>query len=410
MRRILVSPEYVAADGRSLGPKVGHVRHHSHMMYTLCILAFIFAVHFSLPTYVSSSFLKTMTTESTVGILYILSAVGVAIGYLVSHRIIRRFKTYHAMMGLCLLQLVVTYGIATAGSIYIIGTLFVLSSSLASIIGYIIDVIVETNSTHANTGRIRGLYMTAFNFGWVAAPIMATSLVGDSNEYRYVYLASCGILVPLIYLIWSNFRGFHDTRYTELSIHDTVIKILKDVDLRKIFSANIILNTFYAWMVIYTPIYLHSTLGFSWEDIGVIFTVMLVPFVILEIPLGKIADTRMGEKELMTLGFIIMGVFTVSLAYIPQLSVLWWAVMLFMTRVGAATAELMMETYFFKKIATRDVSMLSLFRVTRQAAYVLAPLITGIGLTFVENRMLFVILGIVTACGAFYSLRIKDTN
>lgn len=408
--RALISPEHMTEDGRHIGASVKIPRHNTSMLYTLCILAFIFAVHFSLPTYITSSFLKTMAPENVVGILYTLAAVGVTIGYLIAHKIIRRFKTYHSMMGLCLVQLAVTYGLAMSSNIYAAGTLFILSSTAASVIGYIIDIIVETNSTHANTGRVRGIYMTAFNFGWVVAPILATSLVGDNNEYKYVFLASCAMLMPLIYILRSNFRGFHDASYTELSIHDTILRILRNKNLVKIFAGNIILNTFYAWMIIYTPIYLHTNLGFGWDDIGVIFTIMLIPFVLLEVPLGKIADTKLGEKELLTVGFLITGIATVMLAYIPQQSVVWWAIMLFMTRVGAAMTELMMETYFFKKIATRDVSMLSLFRVTRQAAYIFAPLITGISLTIVEDRMLFVIIGIVTAIGALFSLGIKDTN
>lgn len=410
MRRLYKEDENRAQGDSSIISNTSSARHNSRMLYTLCILAFIFAMHFSLPTYVTSSFLKTMTSESNVGILYILSAVGVAIGYLISHRILRRFKTYNSMMALCLAQLVVTFGITLSNNIWIVGTLFILSSIQACLIGYIIDVIVEANSTHSNTGRVRGIYMTAFNFGWIAAPILATSLVGDNNEYKYVFLAACGMMVPLIYILRNNFHGFHDAKYTHLSVHDTWLKIVQNKSLRLIFIANTLLNTFYAWMIIYTPIYLHSDLGLAWDDIGVIFTIMLVPFVILEVPLGKLADTKFGEKELMTTGFVFAGVATILLAFVPGQSVFLWALMLFLTRVGACTAEFMIETYFFKQIETRDVSMLSLFRVTRQTAYIFAPIITSVGLIFVDNRELFIILGIITALGAVFSLRIKDTN
>ena len=41
-------------------------------------------------------------------------------------------------------------------------------------------------------------------------------------------------------------------------------------------------------MIIYTPIYLHEHLLLGWDQIGFIFTIMLLPFIILEFPLGNI--------------------------------------------------------------------------------------------------------------------------
>ena len=102
-------------------------------------------------------------------------------------------------------------------------------------------------------------------------------------------------------------------------------------------------------MVIYTPIYLHEYIGFGWDKIGIIFSIMLLPFVILDFPLGKLSD-KIGEKKMLMAGFLIM---TSSVLAIPLMTepLLWlWAVILFMTRVGAATIESLSESYFFKVI------------------------------------------------------------
>ena len=80
---------------------------------------------------------------------------------------------------------------------------------------------------------------------------------------------------------------------------------------------------------------------------------MLLPFVILDFPLGKLSD-KIGEKKMLMAGFLIM---TSSVLAIPLMTepLLWlWAVILFMTRVGAATIESLSESYFFKVIKKRN--------------------------------------------------------
>ena len=63
-------------------------------------------------------------------------------------------------------------------------------------------------------------------------------------------------------------------------------------------------------MVIYTPIYLHEHIGLPWSDIGIIFTIMLLPFVLFEFPAGKLADGKWGEKEPPIIGIILIAVST----------------------------------------------------------------------------------------------------
>ena len=84
--------------------------------------------------------------------------------------------------------------------------------------------------------------------------------------------------------------------------------------------------------------------------------------------------------------------------------------MLFITRVGAAIAEVMIETYFFKKVDDKNPEILGMFRVTRPISYFIAPIITIVGLTYITNPYLFLILGILCLLTLYPILTIKDTN
>jgi len=163
-------------------------------------------------------------------------------------------------------------------------------------------------------------------------------------------------------------------------------------------------------MVIYTPIYLHDYLHFGWEQIGLIFTVMLVPFVLVDFPLGQLSD-KIGEKKLLLAGFSITILFTLLIPLIT-LPIVWlWAAILFGTRVGAATIEVMAESYFFKEVREKNSDEISFFRNTYPLSFVIAPLVAIPVLLFVPHfKYLFFVLAAIMLVGLLLALRLRDVK
>jgi MFS family permease len=185
----------------------------------------------------------------------------------------------------------------------------------------------------------------------------------------------------------------------------------KNSDYVKLFTANTILQIFYSWMVVYSIVYLNKVIGFDWASIGIILTVMLIPFPIIEWPLGKLADMKYGEKEMMTMSFALLGLSTMALATITSNNLFLWSLALFITRIGAAGAEIMIETYFFKTVKPEDSGLLGFFRITRSLSYFIAPLVTGISLIFSKDQsFIFIILGIICLLAMIPSWTIRDTK
>jgi hypothetical protein len=89
--------------------------------------------------------------------------------------------------------------------------------------------------------------------------------------------------------------------------------------------------------------------------------------------------------------------------------VLIWASALFVTRIGASVAEVMMEAYFFKKVSPENADLLTSFRITRYGAYIFAPAITAIGLYYgLSDAQLFIVLSLIVLWALRYSLTITD--
>lgn len=384
--------------------------HSSHHLYTFCIIGFIFTLQASLPTYINSSFLNTLTSENVVSILYILSSVGTIIAFLTYHHVLNVFGNYKSTISLACIQIILLACLIWAKNILVVGPAFVLTLIVISMLGLGIDIFLEDNTATQETGGVRGIFLTAVNAAWVIAPLIVGMLIDGGENYRLIYAAALILILPFMYLLRKNFKNFVDPHYSHATVKATAHKVFHSRDLKKIFTANLILQSFYAWMVIYTPIYLNKYVGFDWEQIGLIFTIMLLPFVLVDYPLGKLADKKYGEAEIMSIGFLILGVSTIALAYIDGPHVLIWTIVLFLTRIGAATVEMMIETYFFKKVPEKDLNVLGFFRITRPTAYIIAPIIATVALSTVGHQLMFIVIGVLCLCGLYFSLTIHDTN
>jgi MFS family permease len=163
-------------------------------------------------------------------------------------------------------------------------------------------------------------------------------------------------------------------------------------------------------MIIYTPIYLHTYIGFAWDKIGIIFSIMLLPFVILDFPLGKLSD-KIGEKKMLLFGFVIICLSTLVIPFINTPTLWLWAFVLLLTRIGAATIETMSESYFFKYISEENIDLISFFRNTGPLSFIIGPALAIPVLLFIPSfQYIFFVLSAVLMCGFLVTLRLRDVK
>jgi MFS family permease len=271
-----------------------------------------------------------------------------------------------------------------------------------------LDVFFNRTMEKSNRGNSRGLFLLLGNSGWVAAPLISASLILEFS-YAGTYALALVIFAFVAVTVQTGIRG--GTNSSPLASPHPRLPlraVFKQPTLRPLILANFILQFFYVWMIIYTPIYLSVILGFSWETIGTIFSVMLTAFVILDYPLGRLADWLGSEKELAAIGFLIMAVSVFALAYVPLPSPLKIGAFLFLSRIGAATVEAMTEIHFFKIIT--DTRMLSVFRNLRPLAYIIAPLLGVLCVTYLPFKAIFVSLGGLLIAGFFIAFHMEKNT
>lgn len=371
------------------------------------LAGFLFSIPLALTSYINSSFLESYIGEYYVGIIYVIASIIAIAGLLEMPKILTRFGNRFAILGFTLLSflslLMLAFGqngfvIILGVILYFISTDFIIAS---------LDIFIEDFSKNSGIGKFRGLYLMIINFAWILAQMISGSIIARSS-FHGIYLFSAGfmVLISIIFILF--LRDFKDPKYIKVPILKTMKTFFRNKSVSKIYFINLILKFFFAWMVIYTPIYLYEYLGFDWKQIGLIFTIMLIPFVLVDFPLGRLSD-KIGEKKILITGFLITIFFTLIIPFI-SLPVVWiWAIVLFGTRLGAATVEVMTESYFFKEIRERNVDEISFFRNTYPLSFIIAPLIAIPTLLFVPSfKYIFFVLSAILLVGLFISLRLKD--
>ena len=348
----------------------------------------------ALSYYVNSSFLKLLVGENRVGLVYAVAAV-LAILIFTVHYLTRNFDLLKPSRFFGLILAGSYLGLSfIGGPVWLLLVFFILIYVSVISLGLLLDLYLENLSRDQETGRIRGGYLTIINAAILLAPLVSGSTLGGSTSsvggFQSVYLLCLAFTLPLLYQLFFKLKEAR-LPATAITLYDKLL----DKNLRQILKFDFLLNLFYFVMAIYLPIYLHGAIGFSWEKIGLILTIMLIPFILIDYPLGWLADKRWGEKEILTVGLIITALATLPIAWLTSTNWLVWAGLLFATRVGASAWEAMKETYLFKRVNAGDIGVIGLSRLTAPASYLVGALITFFLLKIIPLPHLFTILALI---------------
>lgn len=370
--------------------------------------ALLLSIHAGALLYITSTFLGNFFRPDAVSLLYLLAALGNIALFLLAPRLLKYFSKSFLLLFFLFTTGGAALGLVNAATGSAAASFFLIYASFLFMNYYFLDIFLEELSRNANTGEVRGLYFTFVNAGIALGPLVV-ALFSRGDSLILVYLAAALLLVPPILITLLSFRLRSDEPSSRRPVSLSFSKWWKNSDVRRATLAKLVLETFFAFMVIYIPVYLHGVLGFSWPELGIIFTVALLPMVFFEWPAGELADRFWGEKEIMSLGFFITGVSLLAMPFTGKIFAVWMLLLLF-SRVGASFIEIATESYFFKHIDATQTGLLSIFRLTRPTSIIIGTVLATISLQFFSMEKLFFILAVVIFLGLHESLYLKDTR
>lgn len=380
---------------------------------SLIILYFsglVLAISSALPAYLQSNFLNKFVSLETLSLFFISANALTVLSILLFPKLIKKLSNFFLTKAILIIYAASLLGLSIADSPIsaLISTIFLTISS--NLLWINMDVLVENFSKNSSTGRTRTLYFTFINLGWIFAPTLASYLI-VLGDYQLSYLVAAFLNVPVFFTFLFQSKQLKDNiAYSREKITTVIKKTWQNKNLRGIFFVALLLQLFFSTAVVYIPIYLHQNMGIAWGSLGLMFSIMLVPFVLFEIPAGIIADKYIGEKEILFLGFTILAVSLLCFFLIKTDAFLVWAGILFFSRVGACLIEAMRETYFFKIVDAKDVGYINIFRTTAPLGYIIGPGLAMLILAFLPLNYLFLAVAMIMLLGFGFVASLKDTK
>lgn len=363
----------------------------------------------SVVVYVLSTFFEKSSGTVNVGIFYALAYSLALITFLNLHKVVKKIGKARTFLFLVLLKIgalafLIFLGIS---KLSVLGAIFYLFSTAAE--WTMLDVILESFSTDRASGRIRGWHLTIYNTGFLFGPFLAVKLLERFDFSGIFALAFFLSSLILIISLW-GLREVNQAFSKKLGVKELFLKIWRRKNLVRIYCISFVLEAFFALMVIYVPLYLVNSLDFSWSQIGKVFTVMLIPFVILQYPMGFLADKKFGEKEFIIFSLVLMGISTLGVYFVSSRSLLVWSTVLFATRIGAAIIEVLRDSYFYKQIDGRDVDIIDFFRTAMPAGYIFSTTLSSLVLIFFSLKATFILVTFLIFLALYPAFGLRDSS
>jgi MFS family permease len=351
----------------------------------LAVLLFGFIDTFYI--YIGSSYFSGIIGSDNVGFFYLVSYLASLLLFFFLQSFIRKLGQQQVLYLFLLLSLILVALLTNIEASFLGAGILLLFVVTSSVIWILFDILLQNFSHKETTGSVRGLNLTLLNFGVLLAPFLATQVL-SLYGFRGVFLSILVLYSFLFIFCLVVFRNLPKQKIPALKFWHAFSSVVKKRDLLRSYFISFALYFFYAVMIIYMPLYLIEK-GFDWDDLGIMFTIMLVPFVLIQYPLGRLADQKYGEKEMLLVALILTTITLIVIALAPANSFLFWTSILFLSRVGIAGVEVLKDTHFYRHIEAKDVDMIAFFRTSLPMANIaVAALATGM-LAFLPLASIF---------------------
>ena len=288
---------------------------------------------------------------------------------------------------------------------------FILFFASQILISFSFDVFFEHNTLNKNEARARGLVISLQHIGRMLGPMLAAIITiksGLQAPYKITFIL---FLITGVFLYLATIK-FKDKSYVPVSFLRSLKIIIKRPNVWKPLTSVLLLHVFYALMVAFVPIYLSDVQGIPDKSLGILFTIMLIPFVVLGYPIGKKLDTGVSGRRAAQYGLIIMTIATFVFPLMHTKSLIVWGIILVVSRIGAIILETAGEGIFFRSIKEEETELLGIMRDMQPVGYFIASLVAVVTLSIGSIEHIFYAIGVILTIGIImtYKRKLYDEN
>ncbi len=377
-------------------------------IFAITLLVAVFSFCVMLIMFLSAYYFKQVLNSENISVFYVAVSVLIIPLLLNLHKFFFTFGRIKVFVFLSIFSIVLLSLLTFLKITFFSAFVLVLYIIVLNVLMVVWDAVLEEYSQDKDTGRIRGLFLSFWNLGGMLGPL-AGGVILSRYGYNFAFLVS--IFLYFLILICFLFV-FRDVKIKEKKV-ESITKVLRlmrrDRDIWNIYWISTILKIFYAVGTIFFSLYLVS-IGLSIAQVGFIFTVTFLPFVLLEYKIGVWADKKYGEKEMLIIGFAIMIIAMIFIFFTKSNSFYLWMFLLTLAFLGATFVEAMSDTYFYKKIDSSEIVISNFFRSSRPLSYLVGALIGGIIQVQFDFKGVFLATIISLLIGGYFAIILRDID
>ena len=261
------------------------------------------------------------------------------------------------------------------------------------------EAFIKDISPTERRGEFRSFFGTFANAGLLIGPLIGGFLAGAFGIRSPYLFAAILLVVPLNLILVFGMKDGHSNTNKNQAVMDflPVLKeFLQQRELKLLALCTVSLYFWYAARWIFGPLFLHN-LGYSYYIIGVWLAVSVLPFLLFQIPIGKLSD-KIGKSRIMCLGFLISAVSLIPLGFMSSISSL--LATIFIVSIGTAFIEPLIEARVTDIVPKERYGAYSgIFEFTKTLGLTLGPVGSaifvysfGISYSFIPAVVLFFIL------------------
>ena len=307
------------------------------------------------------------------------------------------------IMGLCGMILF-AFLLPTAGSIQLLAIFLLVLGFSNQLINVPIRAYIMDISPKDKTSEYFGVQTTGMQIGFALAPIVAgfllsKGLVNGTSMISLLYTLAC--LIP-IFIIFFGFNEKAKSKGSVLSGIKSLIRTDK-IFMREIFeytnlkSVGLVIFLLTLMFIIADGLIwaiepLYYNLGIDTENVGILLSMFVIPFILFQIPAGFLAD-KIGKIKILLLGLLLAGSFLILFGLTKDIYVM--IITAFISTLGLALAIPATDGLL------TDVSsgkmrggIVGVWDVAEDLGYIIGPIVGGIIAEFYKDITIpFIFLG-----------------
>ena len=261
-------------------------------------------------------------------------------------------------------------------------TLDFMAQFALTLLNILLPLFISDFSRGVGMEKLHARYLLWVNIGALIAPMFAMSVVSFfNNNYRMPLLAA-GLVYFSGLLFFKHFGIVQEDkvikrvnmRKTLRALKITALHFFKKDGMLRAYTVNFGYYALRAMRYLYVPIVVIEK-GFTSETLGIVLSVGILPYIIIESFIGKLIK-KLGVKIWLTIGFVSFAIFSIFATFVSGYALL---AIFVLWQISGAFMEACHDLLFFDDMPKEhQARFYGVFRTSVNFPSVIAPILGGI--------------------------------